>query len=186
MADEDTVVSGLAGRYATALFELAKEQDSVDAVAADLSAVRAMLHDSADLQRLVRSPVIPREDQGRGMAAVLEAAGACRLTGNFFGLLAANRRLFATADVISAFDALLAAHRGEVTAEVTSAAPLSDGQVARIAQELKRAVGRDIRLTPRVDRGLLGGLVVRVGSRMVDSSLSTKLQALRLAMKGVG
>ena len=186
MADEDVGVSGLAGRCATALFDLAEQDGALDAVAADLASVRAMLDQSADLRRLMRSPVIARDDQGRGVAAVLDAAGAATLTKNFFGVLARNRRLFATSDVIRAFETLLAAHRGEVRAEVTSAATLDDAQVAAITDALKKAVGRDILLGAKVDTGLLGGLVVKVGSRMVDSSLRTKLQALKLAMKGVG
>jgi F-type H+-transporting ATPase subunit delta len=186
VADEATGVSGLAGRYATAVFELSRQEDSLDAVAADLAALGAMLDASEDLRRLVRSPVIARDDQGRALAAVAEAAGLAPLTRKFLGLLARNRRLFALADIIRDFETLIAAHRGEVAAEVTSAVALDDGQLAWLRTVLAAALGRDVLVRPKVDSSLLGGLVVKIGSRMVDSSLKSKLQGLRLAMKGVG
>ena len=186
MADEATGVSGLAARYATALFELAHERAAVDEVAGDLATVRAMLEASADLRRMVRSPVIARDAQGRAVAAIAEHAGLGEIATNFLGLLARNRRLFALAEMIRAFDARLARHRGEVTAEVASARPLTEAQQHEIAAALARALDRKVRLRDIVDPSLIGGLVVKVGSRMFDSSLRTKLQRLRFAMKGIG
>lgn len=184
VASEAIGVSGLAGRYATALFELAVEQDAVDAVAGDMASLRAMLDESADLRRLVASPVIGREDQGRAMAALAERATLGQLATKFVGLLASNRRLFALADTIRAYDSLVAARRGEVTADVTSATALSDAQTQALITSLKNATGREVRLSAAVDETLIGGLVVKVGSRMIDASLKSKLQSLRLAMKG--
>jgi F-type H+-transporting ATPase subunit delta len=180
------VVSQLSGRYAAALFDLARDERVLDGVAEDLGRLQAMLADSEDLRRLVRSPLISREDQAKAMAAILEKAEISDLVRRFVGVLARNRRLFALDAVIRTFFRLLAEHRGEVAAEVTSAAPLSEGQLEAVKGALARAVGSEVDLTAKVDRGLIGGLVVRVGSRMVDSSLRTKLQRLQFAMKGVG
>lgn len=185
MATDDSAVSGLAGRYATALFELAHEAKALDRIGADLDAVRRLLGESADLRRLVRSPVVSREDQGRAMEAILERLGAHALTVRTIGLMASKRRLFALADVIAAYRALVAAHRGESTAEVTSARPLGPEEQAQLAAALKRALGRDVAIAAGVDASLLGGIVVKVGSRMIDNSLRTKLARLQLAMKGV-
>ena len=184
MAAEAIGVSGLAGRYATALFDLAVEQKSVDQVAENLATVRAMLDESQDLRRLVASPVIGRDDQASAMAALAERAGLGGLATNFVGLLAKNRRLFALAGTIRAYESLVAAQRGEVTAEVASARVLSDAQTQSLIASLKSATGREVRLSASVDETLLGGLVVKVGSRMIDASLKAKLQSLRLAMKG--
>ncbi len=178
-------VAGLAGRYATALFELAVEHKQLDAVAADLAGLDTLLGESADLQRLVRSPVISREDQMKAVAAILERAGAADLTRRFVGLLAERRRLFALADVIEVFDQLLAAHRGEVRASVVSAKALTAKQSASVRAALRKALGGEVAVDATVDETLIGGLVVRVGSRMVDASLRTKLQRLERAMKGV-
>lgn len=174
------------GRYATALFELAETAQSFDEVERDLTRFADMLESSDDLRRLVRSPVFGADEQGRAVAAVLEKAGIGGLTGNFIKLVAQNRRLFAVRDMISAYLALLAEHRGEVTAEVTSAQALSDDQLAALRDKLKASIGRDVMVETRIDTSLLGGLVVKVGSRMVDSSLRTKLQGLKIAMKEVG
>jgi F-type H+-transporting ATPase subunit delta len=184
VADEATGVSGLAARYATALFELAHEREALDEVAGDLSTVRGMLEASADLRRMVRSPVIARDAQGRAVAAIAEHAGLGQLVSNFLGLLARNRRLFALQEMIRGFDARLAEHRGEVTAEVASARPLSEAQSREVKATLARALGREVRLRDVVDPSLIGGIMVRVGSRMIDASLKARLQALRLAMKG--
>lgn len=186
VSEEAIGVSGLAGRYATAIFELALEKNAIDEVAGNLATVRGMLDDSDDLRRLVRSPVIGRDAQGRAVAALAEQAALGALTTSLLGLLARNRRLFVLADMIRAFHSLLAAHRGEVTAEVTAARPLTDQQTQAIMASLKRATGRDVRLSATVDPLLIGGLVVKVGSRMIDASLKAKLQSLRLAMKGAG
>ncbi len=176
--------TGLAGRYATALFDLADDGAALDATLADLDRLQAMIDESADLARLIASPVIPRDDQGRAIAAVAERAEFADLTRRFVGLVAANHRLFALPDMIRAFRAILAQRRGEVTAEVTSANPLSESQSAAIAGALRASVGAKVTIEARVDPDLLGGLVVKVGSRMVDSSLRTKLRKLQIALKG--
>jgi F-type H+-transporting ATPase subunit delta len=181
-----TGATGLAGRYATALFELADQEKSLDKVAEDLRALGQMIDSSTDLQRLLRSPVISRQDQGKALAVLAEKAGLGPLTKRFLGVVAENRRLFALKDVISSYLALLAGRRGESTAQVVSAKALSDRQMGDVKAALKRAVGNDVAVEAKVDPNLLGGLVVRVGSRMVDSSLRTKLQRLRLAMRGLG
>jgi F-type H+-transporting ATPase subunit delta len=178
------IASGVAGRYALALFELARDGEVLDAVAADLDAFEAMLEGSADLRRLIRSPVLSREDQGKALAALAERAGFGELTKKFLGLVAEHRRLFALPEVIAAYRAMLAEHKGEVGAELVSAVPLQEEQVRTLARQLSTAVGKEVMLAARVDPGLLGGLVVRVGSRMLDASLRTKLRQLELAMKG--
>jgi F-type H+-transporting ATPase subunit delta len=177
-------VSGLAGRYAVALFDLAQEQDALDAVAGDLHRLRDLLAGSADLERLIRSPVVSRDEQARAITAIGERAGFAPLTLQFLGLLAHKRRLFALPDVIAAYDAMLAEHRGEVGAEVVSAVPLSPEQLESVERQLSAAVGQTVKLSTEVDPGLLGGLVVRVGSRMIDASIRTKLHQLELALKG--
>ncbi len=174
------------GRYATALFELAQDAGELEAVEKDLAGFETMLNESEDLQRLVRSPVFTAAEQVRAISAILAKTDFSTLTTNFVSLVAKNRRLFAVRDMVRAFRALLAAHRGEVTADVTSATSLSDAQVSALKESLKAAVGKDVQLNTHVDESLLGGLVVKVGSRMVDSSLKTKLQSLKIAMKEVG
>ena len=185
MASEGTGVSGLADRYAAALFDLADERKALDQVADNLRQLRAMLLDSADLRRLVRSPILSRAEQAKAIAAVAERAGFDPLTRNFLGLVAQNRRLFAVPGMIDAFLARLAARRGEVTAEVTSALALTPAQLGAVNEQLRKAMGSKIAVEVRVDPSLLGGLVVKVGSRMVDASLRSKLHRLQLAMKGV-
>lgn len=186
MASETAGVGRLAERYATAFFELALERNALDPVAHDLENLGRMLAESADLVRLVRSPTISRAEQGKAVAALAAKAGYSDLTRNFLGLLAQSRRLFALPQMIAAFRKRLARHRGEVSAEVVSARPLKADQLDRIRRALKSAVGRDVAVDSKVDASLIGGLVVRVGSRMVDASLRRKLQNLQIAMKGVG
>jgi len=178
--------TGLAGRYATALFDLASTDKLLDRVADDLANLDGMIEASADLGRLIRSPVISRDDQGRALAAVLEKAGMCDLTLNFVSVIAQNRRLFALSAMIAAYQGLLAAQRGESTAEVVTATALSDEQINQISKSLKKAIGSDVAIDAKVDESVLGGLIVKIGSRMVDGSLRTKLQQLRFAMKGIG
>ncbi len=185
MASEGTGVSGLADRYAAALFELADERKLLDEVAGDLRGLRDLLAESGDLRRLVRSPILSRIEQAKAIGAVAERAGFDALTRNFLGLVAQNRRLFAVPSMIAAFLAKLAARRGEVTAEVTAAQELTPAQLAAVGEQLRRAMGSKIAVEVRVDPALLGGLVVKVGSRMVDASLRSKLHRLQLAMKGV-
>ena len=178
--------TGLAGRYATALFDLAEADRLLDRVAGDLGQLGRMIEDSADFARLIRSPVISREDQGRAMGAVLKKAKMCDLTRNFVGTVTLNRRLFALKVMIAAYQGLLAARRGEATAEVASAKPLTKKQLDTIGGQLKKAIGSDVAIDAKVDDGLWGGLVVKIGSRRVDSSLRTKLQKLRFALKWIG
>jgi F-type H+-transporting ATPase subunit delta len=180
---EATGVSGLAERYAAALFDLADERHELDAVAADLRELRAMLTQSGDLNRLLRSPVLSREAQGKAVAALSEAAGMTGLTRDFLGVVARNRRLFAVPEMIEAYLRQLAERRGEVTAQVTVATPLDDNRRAALTEQLRRAVGARVAVDIRVDPALLGGMIVRVGSRMVDASLNSRLQRLRMAMR---
>lgn len=186
MASQSGSKSGLAGRYASALYELADEQKALDQVADDLRGLKDALAESDDLRRMVRSPVISRDEQEKTMAAIAEKSGMHGLTTNFVGLLARNRRMFALDQMIAAFLDLLAEKRGEVTAEVTTARPLDDSALAKITDAIKQTVGAQARVETKVNPDLLGGLVVRLGSRMYDNSLSSKLQRLELAMKGAG
>jgi F-type H+-transporting ATPase subunit delta len=184
LASDTSHSAGLALRYATAAFELAAEERGLDRLSADFSGLKTMLAQSPELNRLVRSPLFSREEQAKGMQAVLEKAGAGDLTRKLVLLLAQKRRLFALANVIGAFEQLLARHRGEIAAEITSARELSTAETADLRNILKDKLGREPKLTAHVDPKLLGGLVLRIGSRMIDSSLRTKLNGLRAAMKG--
>jgi len=175
---------GLAGRYATAVYELASETNSVDALENDLLALRAMMNESADLTRLVRAPVFSQEVQAKALRALLARMGAAKITTQFVLLLTSKRRLFILADVIRAFERIVARARGEIQAQVVSARALSTGETADLRAALKSRLGREPRLETKVDPSLLGGLVVKVGSRMIDSSLRTKLLGLRAAMRG--
>ncbi len=186
MAAEDPSVSGVSGRYATALFELARDEKSVDAVKADLDKFSALLNESADLARLVRSPVFTADDQRKALGAVLAKAGISGVTANFINVLIANRRLFAVSDVIRAFNALVARFKGEATADVTVAETLSDKNLDALKAALKTVTGKDVALNVKVDPSIIGGLVVKLGSRMVDSSLRTKLNSIKHAMKEAG
>lgn len=183
MAAEAPILSGMAGRYATALFDLALEANAIEPVKADLDRFDALVAESADLARLVRSPVFSAEEQLQALAAVLDRAGIGGLAANFLKLAASNRRLFAVRDMIRAFRELVARHRGEASAEVTVAEPLRDQHVDALRAALKAVTGKDVDLDVKVDPTILGGLVVKLGSRMVDSSLRTKLNAIRHAMK---
>jgi len=174
------------GRYATALFELASEEGITTRVELDLNAFQAAIDSSDDLARLVRSPVFSAADQVAAVSAIVGKMGLGITAANFIRLAAKNRRLFALPDMIRAYRAILADARGEVSAEVTSAEPLRPEQVQRLKDELASALGRDITLTESVDPEILGGLVVKAGSKMVDSSLRTKLMNLKVAMKGIG
>lgn len=179
------MMASMAGRYAAALFQLAKEEKQLPRVEADLKGFEALLDESADLRRLVRSPVISAEDQGKAMAAVLSKAGASDLVVNFFKLIARNRRLFAAGDMVKDFRTLLARERGEVSADVASAHALTPDQFNALKDVLRVQIGKEVQVNTRVDPNLLGGLVVKVGSRMIDSSIRTKLNNLKVAMKGV-
>ena len=184
MAGEDPLISGMAGRYAGALFELALENKTVDAVRADLDRFDALLNESPDLLRLVRSPVFGADEQLKALSAILEKAGISGIAANFLRVVTTNRRLFAVRDMIRAFRALVARHRGEVTAQITVAEPLNDNNLGALKDALKNVTGgKDIDLDVKVDPAIIGGLIVKVGSRMVDSSLRTKLNAIKFAMK---
>ncbi len=178
-------VSGLADRYGAALFDLADEQKALDAVAGDLQQLRTMLRESGDLRRLIRSPVLSREAQAKAIAAVARQAQLSALTGNFLGLLAQNRRLFALPEMVESYLKRLAERRGEVTAHVRTAQELTPQQRDAVNEQLRKAIGRKVAVDIEVDPSLLGGLVVKVGSRMVDASLKSQLHRLQLAMKGV-
>ena len=187
MAGEDSIVSGVAGRYARALFELALDAKSVDAVKADIEKFAAMIAESADLNRLVRSPVFGAGERSRALAAVLAKAGIGGLTANFLMFVTANRRLFAVGDMIRDFRKLVARWKGEVTAEVTAAEKLSDAHLEEIKSALKSITGeKSVDLHVKIDPAIIGGLTVKLGSRMVDSSLRTKLNAIKHAMKEAG
>jgi F-type H+-transporting ATPase subunit delta len=187
VAGDDPTVSGMAGRYARALFELALDAKSVDAVKADLEKFDAMIGQSPDLHRLVRSPVFGAEEQGKAMTAVLDKSGIGGLAGNFLKLITANRRLFAVRDMIRDFRKLVARWKGEVTAEVTVAEKLSDARLEELKNTLKSITGeKAVDLNVKIDPSIIGGLTVKLGSRMVDSSLRTKLNAIKHAMKEAG
>ena len=183
---DSSPVSGVSGRYATALFELADEAGRLDAVEGHLDALKAGLVESADLRRLVKSPLYGREEQARAMAAVCDAMGVGAPTKNMIGLMAAKRRLFALPEVIEDFARLLADKRGVLTAEVRSAKALTKAQREKLEKTLKERTGSEIKLDEIVDKALIGGLVVRVGSRMIDTSIRAKLDALQTAMKEAG
>ncbi len=185
MATDDTITGGVAGRYASALFELAEEANQVRQVEADLKSLQGLLDESVDLKRMVRSPVFSSDEQGRAIAAVAEKAGLAPLVVNFLKVPARNRRLFAVGDMIRTFLTLAARQRGEINANVASAHPLTDEQVATLKETLRASAGKDVNLITRVDPTLLGGLIVKMGSRMIDSSLRTKLTSVKTAMKEV-
>jgi F-type H+-transporting ATPase subunit delta len=176
----------VSGRYATALFELARDERAIDAVLVDLDQFNAMLEDSADLRRLVRSPVFSADMQVKALTVVLDRAGIAGISANFLKVLTANRRLFAVADVIRAFRALVAKFKGEAAADVTVAEPLSDKNLDALKTALKSVTGKDVALNVKVDPAIIGGLVVKLGSRMVDSSLRTKLNSIKHAMREAG
>ena len=181
---QGNITAGLAGRYASALFDLARESNAIDSVQKSLAVLRNALVESADLKALVSSPVIGRVDAAKAIAAVARSLGLDSLTGNFLGVLAENRRLADLSGMIDAYNAIVAAHRGEVTAKVTSAHPLSAEQLQALAANLKTRVGRDVQIATTVDPAILGGLVVQLGSQLIDGSIRTRLNSFAQAMKG--
>ncbi len=183
MSDDLAQTTGVAGRYASALFDLAEEAGALDTVEADLKAVKASIAVSADLRDFLRSPVYDSADQMKAIVALAEKAAFSPLTTNFLKLVAKNRRLFALENTIGAFGALAAKARGEVSAQATTAAPLNDDQSKALRHEIERQVGSAVNLETRVDPDLLGGLVVKIGSQMIDASLKTKLNRLKTVMK---
>jgi F-type H+-transporting ATPase subunit delta len=186
VTESSTLTSTVAGRYATALFDLALESDALETAEADTDALRAALGESDDLARLIRSPLYTREQQAQALAALGEAMGLSGLTRNLMGLMAQKRRLFVLPEVIELFGRLLAEHRGEVTAEITAARPLSDAQVEALKETLRGALESEVKLNVTIDPAIIGGLVVRVGSRMIDTSIRSRLAGLQNAMREVG
>ncbi len=185
MTSHKAIVSGISGRYAVALFELALESKALKAVESDLTNLKELLVESADLRELVTSPLVSRDDQSKGVTSVAEAAKLSELTVKFLGVLAANRRLSSVDAIVKSFEKLMAFHKGEVKAEVVSAQALTKTQLTALTKQLKSAIGQDVDIDASVDDTILGGLKVKVGSRMIDSSLKTKLDNLAIAMKGV-
>jgi F-type H+-transporting ATPase subunit delta len=177
------MVSGAAGRYASALFELAQESRALDAVSADLDTFDRLIRESPDLQRLVRSPVFTAEEQTKAVGAILDRAGLSGLAANFIRLVASKRRLFALPDMIRSFRARVAQAKGIVQVEVRLAEPPSERILGDIRSALREVAKAEVDVDVKVDPSLIGGLVVRMGSRMVDASLRTKLNAIRVAMR---
>ena len=186
MATSDSLTSGIAARYASSLFEVALEQKALDAVESGLESFDGMLRGSDDLMRLVRSPVFSADDQAKAVSAVLDKAGIGGLVGNFVRVVARNRRLFAMPLMLTEFRKLLAAHRGEAAAEVTVAETLGEAQLKELKAALKGVIGKDVAVRQTVDPSILGGMIVKIGSRQIDTSLRTKLSSLKLALKEVG
>jgi F-type H+-transporting ATPase subunit delta len=178
-------MSGVAGRYAAALFELAGERGKLDAVSADLEQFAKLIEESDDLKRLVRSPVFTTEQQQAAIGAILDRMGAGEIAGNFIRLVAQKRRLFAINAMIRAYEALLAEKRGIVPAEVTVAEAMPDPMLADLKAALAKTAGKDVSLAVKINPDIIGGMVVKLGHRMIDASLKTKLNALRVAMREV-
>ena len=186
MAKSTSPVSDVAGRYAGSLFELALEQNVVEKVESDLDDFEALLSESADLKRLIESPVFSADDQYKAISAVVARAGMSGLVGNFLRVVARNRRLFAVPGMIKAFRAIAAEQRGEIVADIVSAHPLSPEQDRELKSALTGIAGKTVVISATVDPSLLGGLVVKIGSRQIDTTLKTKLNSLKLALKEVG
>ena len=184
MENSGGIQASLAGRYAAALFGLARDENQIDAVTRSLDSLEAAMTESADFRALVSSPLIGRAEAGKAIKALVPTLGVDPITARFLNVLAGNGRLGELKAVIKAVRRLAAAHRGETTAEVVSAHPLGDDQIAQLKTRLKARVGRDVAIDARVDPSLLGGLIVRLGSQMIDASIKTKLNNLALAMKG--
>jgi F-type H+-transporting ATPase subunit delta len=186
VAQQQQAIAGVAGRYARALYDLAQESAAVEPVSRELERFQALLDSSDDLRRLVKSPVFSAEEQEAALQAIFNTVGIDGLATKLILLLAKNRRLSAVSGIIQAYRSLVAQARGEVTADVTSAEPLTEPQLDILKNELAQTMGRNVMLVTRIDDSLIGGLIVKVGSRMIDASLKTKLQNLKLMMKGAG
>lgn len=178
--------SGIADRYATALFELALDTGAVDQLQSDADALAAAIESSDDLSDVLSSPIYGREDAENAIGKVAEAMGLSPLTGNTLKLMAQNRRLFAAPALIRAVQAKIADHKGIVTADVVSAKALTKTQSEKLVSKLKAAIGKDVKLNATVDESLIGGLVVKLGSKMIDTSIRSQLGALKNTMKEVG
>ena len=178
------IQASLAGRYASALFDLARDEKRIDAVGRSVDALGKALADAREFSQLVASPLVGREEAGKAFTAIAEQLKLDPIAGNFLGVLARNGRKRELPQVVRLFKRLAAEHRGETTAEVVSAHPLSDGQIEALKSKLKGRAGRDVAIEARVDPQILGGLVVKIGSEMIDGSLRTKLNRLAQVMKG--
>lgn len=186
MADSSQSVSGVAERYASSLFALALEEGAVAEVAAALDKFQGMIDGSDDLKRLIKSPVFSADEQLAAVSAILDKAGIAGIAGNFLKVAASNRRLFAVPGMIRAFREAYARHRGEVSADVTAARALTSEQETELKAALKGVTGKDVTINVAVDPAILGGLIVKLGSRQIDTSLRTKLSTLKLSLKEVG
>ena len=186
MSETASISTGIAGRYAAAVFDLASEAGALAALEADVDALDAALSASADLREMIASPMVTREDQGKAIAAIAAKMGLAPLTTNTLRLMAQKRRLFVLPQLVTALRARIALEKGEVTAEVVSATPLTADQAASLIATLKKRVGKDVKLKTTVDESLIGGLVVKLGSTMIDTSIRAKLAGLKNAMKEVG
>ncbi len=186
MSEPASISQGIAARYAAALFDLAKEGKGVAALEADIDALDTALAESADLRDLISSPIYSREAQGLAVAAVANSMGLSALVSNTIALMASKRRLFVLPQLVTAVRGMIAAEKGEVTAEVTSAAKLTKAQADELAKTLKGRFGKTVKLKTSVDESLIGGLIVKVGSKMIDTSIRSKLASLQNAMKEVG
>ena len=183
MSAQGSFSHGIAGRYATALFEIAKESNALDAVEKDLTALGDAIDTSDDLKALITSPVYTREEQAGAMSAIASKMGMSATVANTIGLMASKRRLFALPSMISSVQALIADERGELTADVTAAKPLTDTQTDKLAATLKDRFGKDMKINVTVDESIIGGLIVKVGSKMIDSSIASRLAALNKTMR---
>ncbi len=186
MSEPASISSGIADRYATAIFELSKDADGLDTLESNLADLSAALDDSADLRELIASPVVSRDEQGRAITAVADKMGLVTELKNGLALMAQKRRLFVLPQLVRLLNERIAEHKGEVTADVTSAVALSDAQSKKLAETLKSTVGKDVKINATVDESLIGGLVVKVGSKMIDTSIRSRLNSLQNAMKEVG
>jgi F-type H+-transporting ATPase subunit delta len=186
VANTASISANIAGRYAQAVFDLVQEQGTLDQLSTELDSLRATLGDSADLRELIGSPLYSREQQESAIAAIAQAMGLSQVLTNTLRLMAQNRRLFTLPQLVERLQGLIADARGEVTADVVSAAPLSDDQQRRLTETLAQKSGKSVKLNTRVDEGLIGGMIVKLGSQMIDSSIRSKLASLQNVMKEVG
>lgn len=186
MSEPASISSGIAARYAQAVFDLAKEDNALKSLESDVDALDAALKASADLREVIASPLLTRDDQGRAIAAVAARMGVSALVANTLALMAQKRRLFVLPQLLADLRGRIAAEKGEITAEVASATELTAEQAAALAAALQASVGKTVKLNATVDESLIGGLVVKVGSKMIDTSIRAKLASLQNAMKEVG
>ncbi len=186
MSESSSISTGIASRYATAVFELAKDGNELDALEGDIDTVEAALNDSPDFRALIHSPIYTRAAQGKAIVAIADKMELGGTVANTLRLMATKRRLFVLPQLVTALRQLIADQKGEVTADVRAARSLSDEQAAKLAETLKASVGKDVKMNVTVDESLIGGLIVKVGSKMIDTSIASKLAALQNTMKEVG